>query len=170
MNKPGPATATVVSEVEDSDVFPQLTLGQEQEEAPEPPPLKAPAVSGVVKVASALAERNQESPLDALELSRHLASTLGSADHDDVARYLVAWAARLGWRDPSAAARMLECLTWAKTSMRWDKRVMITTLVGAPLAPSSLALDEKQVFLSYFRITLVSTTGTLSFGCWFRLF
>lgn len=118
------SSAAVFSEVEDSEVFPPSTCpsGQEQQEqqpqekAPEPSPLKAPALSSVVKLAAALATRNQESPLDALELSRQLATTLGS--DEDVARYLVAWSARLGWRDPSASVRLLECLTWAKTPMR----------------------------------------------------
>lgn len=110
--------AAVVSEVEDSEVFPPLTLGQQQQEDEvlEPSPLKAPTLTSVITLASALATRNQESPLDAVELSRHLASTLVS--DDDVARYLVAWAARLGWRDPPASARLLECLTWATAPMR----------------------------------------------------
>lgn len=116
------ASAAVVSEVEDSEVFPPLASWQQQqqqqsgEESRQPSPLKAPTLSSVVELASALADRNKESPLDALELSRHLASTLGG--DDDVARYLVAWGARLGWRDPSASTRLLECLTWAKTPMR----------------------------------------------------
>lgn len=114
-------SAAVVSEVEDSEIFPVFapttSSGRRQDkEAPEPSPLKAPALSSIVQLASALSDRNRESALDASELSRHLASTLGS--DDDVARYLVAWAARLGWRDPSASARLLECLTWAKTPMR----------------------------------------------------
>lgn len=113
------ASAGVVSEVEDSEFFPPLASWQQQqsgEESRQPSPLKAPTLSSVVELASALADRNRESPLDALELSRHLASTLGG--DDDVARYLVAWGARLGWRDPFASTRLLECLTWAKTPMR----------------------------------------------------
>lgn len=114
-NKIESGSAPAGSEVKDSEIFPQLTSGQ-QGEAHEPFPLEAPALSSIVKLASALADRNRESALDAVELSRHLASTLGS--DDDVACYLVAWAARLGWRDPSTSARLLECLTWAKTAMR----------------------------------------------------
>eukprot|EP00752_Nemacystus_decipiens_P002133 g2034.t1 len=105
--------AAVLSEVESLEVFPPCTSGRHK--APEPSPLKAPTLCSIVKLASTLVDRNQESPLDALELSRHLASTLGS---DDVARYLVSWAARLGWRDPFASAWLLECLTWAKTPMQ----------------------------------------------------
>lgn len=36
----------------------------------------------------------------------------------ELSRYLVGWAARLGWRNPSASARLLECLAWDVFSMR----------------------------------------------------
>lgn len=44
-------------------------------------------------------------------------SALTSSSSVSLSRYLVAWAARLGWRNPSASARLLECLAWAKASL-----------------------------------------------------
>ena len=44
-------------------------------------------------------------------------SSLSSSSSLSLSRYLVAWAARLGWRNPSASAQLLECLAWAKTSL-----------------------------------------------------
>lgn len=117
------STASASSALKDSEVFPLWLSRQQQggENAVEPRPLQAPALSSVIELATALGDRHRESTLDAGELTRHLATTLGEEDDNvgkDVVRYLVAWAARLGWRDPSASARLLECLVWAKTPMR----------------------------------------------------
>lgn len=121
------SASAAVSDVVDSEFFPPMSSGQQKQQSrdvAEPPPLRAPAVSSIVELASALADRNRESALDAGELARHLPSTLdgGASSFGDegvgVVWYLVAWAAQLGWRNPSAAARLLECLLWAKSAMR----------------------------------------------------
>lgn len=106
--------------LQDSEFLP---LGQVGDDAAEPSPLNAPSLSSLVEVAAALATKNSESALDAGELTRHLGTILGEAAagggwQEDVLRYLVAWAARLGWRDATASACLLECLVWAKTPMR----------------------------------------------------
>ncbi|CBJ49062.1 conserved unknown protein [Ectocarpus siliculosus] len=115
-SKPAPSPGP---RVEDSEFLP---LGQMGDGAAEPSSLNAPSLSSLVELAAALAGKNRESALDAGELTRHLATVLGEAAgggwQEDVLRYLVAWAARLGWRDPTASALLLECLVWAKTPMR----------------------------------------------------
>ncbi|CAM9175365.1 unnamed protein product [Ectocarpus sp. 12 AP-2014] len=115
-SKPAPSPGP---KVEDSEFLP---LGQVEDGAAEPSPLHAPSLSSLVELAAAIAGKNRESPLDAGELTRHLATVLGEAAgggwQEDVLRYLVAWAARLGWRDPTASSLLLECFVWAKTPMR----------------------------------------------------
>ncbi|CAM9439904.1 unnamed protein product [Ectocarpus sp. 6 AP-2014] len=115
-SKPAPSPGP---KIEDSEFLP---LGQMGDSAAEPSPLNAPSLSSLVELAAALAGKNREAALDAGELTRHLATVLGEAAgggwQEDVLRYLVAWAARLGWRDPTASALLLECLVWAKTPMR----------------------------------------------------
>lgn len=121
--KKSKSASTAVFEAKAFDVFlPSLSRQQKDGgNAVEPSPLQAPALSSVVELATALVERNRESTLDARELTRHLAmrsgGDVGSVGHNLV-RYLVAWAARLGWRNHSASACLLECLVWAKTPMR----------------------------------------------------
>lgn len=120
--------------MEDSEVFPLSPFGHEDGDdrvAVAPSPLQPPPLSSVVKLAKTLAEKDRESALDAGELTRHLAASLGAGE-DSVARYLVAWAARLGWRDPWASVRLLECLVSAKAPMRWEK--------FAVLVPSALCM------------------------------
>lgn len=116
-------TAAATSEAKDSEIFPLFLPRQQQgrANAVEPYPLQAPALSSIIEFATLLGDRNRESTLDAGELTRHLATTLGGEVDTvvhDVVRYLVAWAARLGWKDPLASARLLECLMWAKMPMR----------------------------------------------------
>ncbi|CAM9545090.1 unnamed protein product [Scytosiphon promiscuus] len=124
------AASTAPSTVVDSEVFPSPPSGgQDRKDTAtvDPTPLQAPPLHSIVRLAKTLAEKDRESPLDARELTRHLASSLGAGEEAAgspgdgeavVARYLVAWAARLGWRDQLASAGLLECLVWAKTPMR----------------------------------------------------
>lgn len=115
-SKPAPSSDP---KVEDSEFFP---LGQMGDGEAEPSPLNAVSLFSLVELAAALAGKSRESALDAGELTRHLATVLGKAAgggwQEDILRYLVAWAARLGWRDPTASALLLECLVWANTPMR----------------------------------------------------
>eukprot|EP00903_Cladosiphon_okamuranus_P012984 g12116.t2 len=147
----------VVSEVGDSEVFPPLTLRQQpQDEVLEPSPLMAPTLASVVRLASALAGRNQDSPLNALELSRHLSSMLVS--DDDVTRYLVAWAAQLGWRDSCASARLLECLTWAKAPMRECCLPLLSHCLDSEHVRNDT--NNCRLLKLLLRVTLTSPAGT----------
>lgn len=123
-NKRKPASSgTSVSNVADSEVFPLSLSGQQQDQqtAVEPSPLQAPALSSVVELATVLADRNRESALNSGELMRHLVARFDGDDKyvgQGIVRYLVAWSARLGMRNPLASACLLECLAWAKLPMR----------------------------------------------------
>lgn len=49
--------------------------------------------------------------------SRRSTPGIDASTRRELEHYLVAWGARLGWRNPFASCRLLECLAWSKSSM-----------------------------------------------------